>query len=286
MLIRASSPLAATSPELAALVISLAGNARLAEEMARLGRLEQLLALVLGPVDAAPQTQAPAASSGNGAAAAGSQQEEARAAAANSETMNHLSEEQQQLQEDAAQPLQPPAGGPGWNDELLWKLLQCMAQHESEPLRLRFRPALARMAVLITAGSLSQPVFAAALGCLAWLDIPGHDYSQLLAATQLHTFLAQLAAHGGDSFEEQSWERMRVDLVHALGVLCACEASAEMLVSAGVVSRVWFVHACVCMCVPVSVARGSLSICGSAGCIWGELESPASARCLPDARRP
>jgi hypothetical protein len=246
MLLRASSPLATTSPELAALAISLAGNARLAEEMARLGRLEQLLVLVLGPVDAAPHPP-PAASSASGAAA-GSWQEEAGAAAADSEAPGNQPEEQQQLQEDAAQSSQRPAGGPGWNDELLWKLLQCMAQHDSEPLRLRFGPALARMAALITAGSLPQPVFAAALGCLAWLDIPWHDYSQLLAATQLHTFLAQLAAHGGGGFEEQSWERMRVDLVHALGVLCACEASAEMLVSAGLVSRVRFVHVCVCVC--------------------------------------
>ena len=75
---------------------------------------------------------------------------------------------------------------------------------------------------------LPPAAFSEALGCLASLDIPGYDYSQLLRATRLHTFLAELAR--GDSSAVQS------EVVEAVGLLCSDAASAEMLASAGLVS--------------------------------------------------
>lgn len=75
---------------------------------------------------------------------------------------------------------------------------------------------------------LPPAAFSEALGCLASLDIPGYDYSQLLRATRLHTFLAELAR--SDSSAVQS------EVVEAVGLLCSDAASAEMLASAGLVS--------------------------------------------------
>lgn len=83
--------------------------------------------------------------------------------------------------------------------------------------------------------------FAEALGCFACLDIPGHDYAQLLRATSLHTFLAELAS--GDSSAVQP------EVVEAVGLLCSDAASAEMLVFAGLVRGV-------CLCGPAGGLQG------------------------------
>lgn len=115
LLLAAPRPLAASSPQLAALLVSLAGSCRVAEELSRCGRLEQLLALAAGPAEPLPVAAAAAA----GEAAPGSL------------------------------PPAPVAGGPGAGDELLWRLLRAMAEHESEPLRARFAPALERIARLV-----------------------------------------------------------------------------------------------------------------------------------------
>lgn len=104
MLMAAELPLAASSRELAALLVSLAGSQRVAEELARGGRLEQLLELVVGPAE--PVQSLAAAGAG--------------------------------------------ACGPGAGDELLWKLLQTLASHDSEPVRALFGPALLRLAWILT----------------------------------------------------------------------------------------------------------------------------------------
>lgn len=83
----------------------------------------------------------------------------------------------------------------------------------------------------LQARRLPPAAFAEALGCFACLDIPGHDYSHLLRATGLHTFLAELAR--GDSSAVQP------EVVEAVGLLCSDAASAEMLSSAGLVSSGW-----------------------------------------------
>ena len=115
LLLAAPAPLAATAPELAALLISLAGSTRVAEELSRCGRLEQLLARAVGPAEPAPVAAQPAGSSAAGG--------------------------------DPGAP--STAGGPGAGDELLWRLLRTLAGHDSEPLRARFAPALERVARLL-----------------------------------------------------------------------------------------------------------------------------------------
>ena len=85
------------------------------------------------------------------------------------------------------------------------------------------------------AGTLPPTVFAEALACLACLDIPGHDYAQLMCSTGIHTFLAELATAGGGCPAGQ--DSMLLGVVEAVGVLCADEACAGMLASAGLVSR-------------------------------------------------
>ena len=64
MLMAAELPLAASSLELAALLVSLAGSQRVAEEMARGGRLEQLLELAVGPAEPRQPSDAPDAAAG------------------------------------------------------------------------------------------------------------------------------------------------------------------------------------------------------------------------------
>lgn len=77
------------------------------------------------------------------------------------------------------------------------------------------------------AGRLPPAAFAEALGCFACLDIPGHDHAQLLRATQLHTFLAQLARGNSSA--------VLPEVVQAVGLLCSGAACAEMIASAGLV---------------------------------------------------
>lgn len=81
--------------------------------------------------------------------------------------------------------------------------------------------------------SLTPAVFVEALGCVACLDIPGYDYAQLLHDTQLHSFLAELATSNSSLADH---EAVLLEIVEATGVLCANEACAGMLASAGLVS--------------------------------------------------
>lgn len=118
MLLAAPLPLESSSPVLAALLISLAASQRVAEELSRGGRLEQMLALAVGPAEPALAAGAP----GEAEARQGS------------------SAQQQQQQ---------GLGGPGAEDELLWRLLRALAEQDSEPLRARFAPALERLARLL-----------------------------------------------------------------------------------------------------------------------------------------
>lgn len=116
MLLAAPLPLEASNPVLAALLISIAASQRVAEELSRGGRLEQVLALAVGPAE--PPAAGTAAEAGQGSSA------------------------------------QPPCqqlvlGGAGAEDELLWRLLRTLAEHDSEPLRVRFAPALERLARLL-----------------------------------------------------------------------------------------------------------------------------------------
>ncbi len=122
MLLAAPLPLEASSPVLAALLISLAASQRAAEELSRGGRLEQMLALAVGPAE-------PPAAGGLGAAA-----EQAQSSSP------HQQQQQQQQQQ---------LGGPGAEDELLWRLLRALAEHDCEPLRARFAPTLERLARLL-----------------------------------------------------------------------------------------------------------------------------------------
>ena len=119
MLLASRHPYSTTCPELAALLISLAGSVRVAEELGRGGRLEQLLELALGP--------------GAGAAAAAGAPEAAEA----------------EMTESSAAAPPVTCGGVGAGDELLWRLLRTVAGHESEALRPRFGPALRCMASLL-----------------------------------------------------------------------------------------------------------------------------------------
>ncbi|KAL4434411.1 hypothetical protein ABPG75_000852 [Micractinium tetrahymenae] len=189
MLLTAELPLAASSRELAALLVSLAESQRVAEELARGGRLEQLLEFAVGPA------------------------------------------EPMQSAADAA------AGGFGAEDELLWKLLRAMAVHDSEPLRARFGPALPRVVQLLMSGTLPPAAFLEALGCLAQLDIPGYNYASLLRSTGLHDFLAQLAAAGGTGAAGACSDQAAVllEVLQAIGVMCANETCASMLAAAGLV---------------------------------------------------
>ena len=119
MLMAAPHPLGVSCPELPALLVSLAGSMRVAEEMARGGRLEQLLALVVGPAEPAAlaaQEAMPGAADPTPAAQA---------------------------------PRAASAGGPAAGNARLWQLMKTMAEHESEPLRARFAPALERIAHLL-----------------------------------------------------------------------------------------------------------------------------------------
>ena len=102
--------------------------------------------------------------------------------------------------------------------------------------------------LLPQSGALPAPAFLEALGCLARLDIPSFDYAGLLRATQLPAFLAGLVAAngaagaggggGGGGSGGSAAERSSVLLavVEAVGVLCADEACAGVLASAGLVS--------------------------------------------------
>lgn len=132
MLAGAPLPLAASSPELAALLTSLAGSMRVAEGLAKCGTLGLLLGLLLeGPAEPPPP---------------GSGQPSAAAAGAG----QHEQHRQQ--------------GGPACGDELLWRLLRCMAEHDSEQLRARFGPALERIARLLMVRS--RPCIAASIPLL------------------------------------------------------------------------------------------------------------------------
>ncbi|EFN51738.1 hypothetical protein CHLNCDRAFT_139946 [Chlorella variabilis] len=221
MLTAAQPPLAATCPELAALSISLACSARVAEEMARGGRLEQLLDLAVGPAEPAPAPQQglPEGAEAEGAQPAAALAEGGEAGGA-------------QPPAAALPPLAAPAAaaGPLAEDELAWKLLRALGEHDSEPVRARFAPALPRMGRLVMAGSLPPAAFAEALGCLSCLDIPGYHYAQLLRDTQLHTFLADLLA-GSDAVEQEQGD-VALSAVQAVAVLCADEECAGMLVEA------------------------------------------------------
>lgn len=95
--------------------------------------------------------------------------------------------------------------------------------------------ALPLLLYCVQAGTLPPTVFAEALACLACLDIPGHDYAQLMCSTGIHTFLAELATAGGGCPAGQ--DSVLLGVVEAVGVLCADEACAGMLASAGLVSR-------------------------------------------------
>lgn len=119
MLLAAPLPLESSNPVLAALLISLAASQRVAEELSRSGRLEQMLALAVGPAEPAMAAGIP---------------REAEA------TQASTAQQQQQQQR---------LGGPGAEDELLWRLLRALAEHDSEPLRARFAPALERLARLL-----------------------------------------------------------------------------------------------------------------------------------------
>lgn len=195
MLMAAELPLTASSRELAALLVSLAGSQRVAEELARGGRLEQLLDLVVGPAE--PVQSLAAADAG--------------------------------------------ACGPGAGDELLWKLLQTLASHDSEPVRALFGPALLRLAWILTSGALPPGAFLGGLGCLAQLDIPGYSYAVVLRSTGLHNFLAQLAAGGGASAAAGGSDQaaLLLEVVQAVGVLCTDEACATMLAAAGLVDSLY-----------------------------------------------
>jgi hypothetical protein len=125
MLMVAPHPLGSSCPELPALLVSLAGSMRVAEEMARGGRLEQLLALVVGPAE-------PAALAAQEALPGAGQRPTGDAYGAAGTT-----------------PRTASAGGPAAGDERLWQLLRAMAEHESEPLRARFAPAVERIASLL-----------------------------------------------------------------------------------------------------------------------------------------
>lgn len=111
--------------------------------------------------------------------------------------------------------------------------------------------------------------FSEALGCLAALDIPGHNYALMLRATRLPAFLAQLARQlqagvpvlsasagtdssgsgGGDSCSQsavgyaeqlqgEEGEAVLLEVVQVVGVLCADAECAEALAGAGLVSCV------------------------------------------------
>lgn len=85
------------------------------------------------------------------------------------------------------------------------------------------------------AGALPPAAFTEALGCFASLDIPGHDYATLLRSTSLPAFLAQLAAGAGAGGGTEE-DAILLEVVHAVGVLCADAECAEMLAVAGLVS--------------------------------------------------
>lgn len=156
MLTAAQPPLAATCPELAALSISLACSARVAEEMARGGRLEQLLDLAVGPAEPAPAPQQglPEGAEAEGAQPAAALAEGGEAGGA-------------QPPAAALPPLAAPAAaaGPLAEDELAWKLLRALGEHDSEPVRARFAPALPRMGRLVMV-SLVWPASQPAGRCL------------------------------------------------------------------------------------------------------------------------
>lgn len=245
MLLAAPLPLADSSPVLAALLVSLARSQRVAEELARGGRLEQLLALAVGPGEVAV------------AACPGEAERTPPPLVAAAAT---------------------PAGGLGAGDAQLWQLLRAMAEHDSPPLRARFAPSLERLARLlmvrgsrdgwnrlcrvngaplaclrwcsqasplphVQGGGLPPSAFAEALGCLACLDLPGHDYAALLRSTRLHTFLAGLLRGGGGGSAAPEEPRAALgggavlaEAVQAAGVLCADAACAEMMAGTGLVS--------------------------------------------------
>ena len=148
MLMAAPHPLGASCPELPALLVSLAGSMRVAEEMARGGRLEQLLALVVGPAEPAGLAELAAAPDAG----------QAPAGAADTTPVA------QQSKSAAAAAAAAALGGLAAEDERLWQLLRAMAEHASEPLRARFAPALDRIARLLM---VRGPAPGNAAGCMS-----------------------------------------------------------------------------------------------------------------------